>query len=85
MWSLHSWWRGKYQGLRRVVRLLSSQKQGETYNFTHIEYVVSSKVLLEVVWMTDEVDRAKVWLSNLCVYELRCEIEGSNKQMWVYA
>ena len=34
--------------------------------------------------MTVEVDRARVWMCSLCVYNLRCEMK-EQQQMWAFA
>lgn len=48
-----------------------------TYDFTHIVYGMSSKLLRGMDLMTVKVDRTRVWMCSPCVYNLRCENEGA--------
>jgi len=77
------WWRGKYQGLRRVVGAAIALVWCLTYDFTHIVNRMSSELLRGMDLMTVEVNRARVWMCSPCVYNLRCENEGATTDVGI--
>jgi hypothetical protein len=79
-WSRWMWWRGKYQGLRRVVGRAKSFKMRLNLRFHACCRYVELEAVTGNGFDAVEVDRARVWMYSPCVYNLRCENEGATNR-----